>query len=227
MENGYKENDLKKAVNEIKEKSNADTLQNAETQSEDPTNKTPIITLPWIPGISPKLKKVYKKAGYKTVFKANANLQTILTSKNKVRLAKNSHPGVYKIQCKCRNLPPYIGETKAKVSTRFKQHEAYVRNGHWEKSGAAKHQKTCKAGFETIETIKIEERYFDRCIREALEIQRNGSGPKEGGVNLDYGKYVTTKFWLPLMKYFDKEEEKKQLKWRRRTSNNDVNITSM
>ena len=135
-------------------------------------------------------------------------MQTILTSKNKVRLAKNSHPGVYKIQCKCRNLPPYIGETKAKVSTRFKQHEAYVRNGHWEKSGAAKHQKTCKAGFETIETVKIEERYFDRCIREALEIQRNGSGPKEGGVNLDYGKYVTTKFWLPLMKYFDKEEEK-------------------
>ena len=44
MENGYKENDLKKAVNEIKEKSNADTLQNAETQSEDATNKTPIHT---------------------------------------------------------------------------------------------------------------------------------------------------------------------------------------
>ena len=86
---------------------------------------------------------------------------------------------------------------------------------------------SCKAGFETIETIKIEERYFDRCIREALEIQRKGSGPKEGGVNLDYGKYVTTKFWLPLMKYFDKEEEKKQLKWRRRTSNNDVNTTPM
>ena len=155
---------MKKAIKEIKEKSNTENVESMETPSEDPTQKFPMVTLPWIPGISPKLKKVYKKAGYKTVFKANANLQTILTSKNKVRLPKNSHPGVYKIQCKCNNVPPYVGETKAKISTRFKQHEAYVRNGHWEKSGAAKHQESRQAGFEDIETIKIEDRYFDRCV---------------------------------------------------------------
>ena len=101
-----------------------------------------------------------------------------------------------------------------------------MRNGHWEKSGAAKHQESCQAGFENIETIKIEERYFDRCVREALEIQRNGSGPKEGGVNLDDGKYVTTKFWLPLMRFIDKEEEKRRSKWRNSVASNNVDVTA-
>ena len=46
-------------------------------------NSKPLITirLPWIPGVSPKLRKVYKKAGYKTVFKSTTNLQNILCAK--------------------------------------------------------------------------------------------------------------------------------------------------
>jgi len=159
---------------------------------------------------------VYKKAGYKTVFKSNANLQTILTAKNKVKLPKNSQPGVYKIQCKCENVPPYIGETKLKINTRYNQHQSYVRNGHWDNSGAAKHAEKCEVGFEEVKTIKVENRYFDRCVREALEIQNHG-------INLDYGKYVKTKFWLPLMRHLTEEDKKKQVKGKKdaiqRTSN--------
>ena len=85
-------------------------------------SRTPIVKLPWIPGISPKLKRVYKKAGYKTVFKGNANLQTILTSKNKVLLPKNSHSGVYKIQHDLNNMKPMletsIGKNLEQTNTR-------------------------------------------------------------------------------------------------------------
>ena len=93
----------------------------------------------------------------------------------------------------------YIGQTKLKINTRNGQHKSYVAKGQWEKSGAAKHAKTCKAGlnFDETETIAVEYNTFNRRVREALEIQRHDAGPKEGGINLDDGMYVKTKFWLP------------------------------
>ena len=65
------------------------------------TEKKQTITLPWIPGLSSKLKKIYRKAGFKVVFKSSLNIQRILTSKNKSKLPKNSFPGAYKIPCSC------------------------------------------------------------------------------------------------------------------------------
>ena len=60
------------------------------------------VTLPWIPGVSPKLRSVYKKAGYDIAFKSGRNLSTILCAKNKTKLPKGSYPGVYKIRYKMR-----------------------------------------------------------------------------------------------------------------------------
>ena len=73
-----------------------------------------------------EVEKSINKAGYKIAFKSGANLQTILTGKNKTILPKNSQPGTYKIQCKCHRVPPYIGETKIQIRNRNKQHEDYV-----------------------------------------------------------------------------------------------------
>ena len=183
--------------------------------------RLPTITLPWIPGVSPKLRKVYKKAGYKAVFKSNANLQTILTARNKGQSIKNSHPGVYKIPCACEKVPPYIGQTKLQVHTRADQHKGYVRKAQWEKSGAAKHARNCPTGplFDDTETIKIVYNTFDRRVRESLEIQKHASGPKEGGINLDDGMYVKTKFWLPFMNYINKHEKKSEHTNKEATSN--------
>ena len=186
-------------------------------QVEGEVDTKPTVTLPWIPGVSPKLRKVYKKAGYKTAFKSGANLQTILTSKNKTILPKNSHPGTYKIQCKCHIVPPNIGETKIQIRNRNVQHEDYVRKGNWSNSGAAWHEKTCQSGFEPVETIKVDSHRFTREVREALEIQKHQSGPKDGGVNKDDGKHVKTKFWLPMMlDLHKKEKEEPKIRERRR-----------
>ena len=224
IENGYKESDLRQTINEVRTKMNQ---SNAASQNIiDETESYPTISLPWIPGVSTKLKKVYKKAGYRAVFKSNANLQTILSAKNKVQLPKNSLAGVYKIPCKCKNVPPYIGETKLQINTRFKQHESYVNKGQWENSGAAKHAMICKKGFEGIETIKVETNRFDRCVREAIEIQRHGSGPNDGGMNLDDGKYVKTKFWLPFLRYITEQESKKQQKQENRAQRGNLTSTS-
>ena len=213
LENGYEKKDLSKIIADIRRKFNE---QDA-VQVEGEVDTKPTVTLPWIPGVSPKLRKVYKKAGYKTAFKSGANLQTILTSKNKTILPKNSHPGTYKIQCKCHVVPPYIGETKIQIRNRNTQHEDYVIKGNWSNSGAAWHEKTCQSGFEPVETIKVDSHRFTREVREALEIQKHRSGPKEGGVNKDDGKHVKTKFWLPMMlDLHKKEKEEPKIRERRR-----------
>ena len=200
VENGYEEKFLRKMISETSSRS-LDTPV-AETES------MPTVTLPWIPIVSPKLRKVYRKAGYKVTFRSGPNLQTILTKKNKVKLPINSYPGVYRIPCGCKKVPPYIGQTKARICTRIGQHKGYVENGQWTRSGIAFHAQTCEEGplFDEATTIKQVSNRFDRCVREALEIQKNGSMPRLGGINKDDGQYVTTLFWMPFMNHLTKEE---------------------
>ena len=159
------------------------------------------ISLPWIPGVSPKLRKIYRKADYKVVFKSNRNLRTTLTAKNKTALPKNSHPGVYKIPCSC-GKTPYRGETKMRVSTRSTQHEDSIKKERWIIQEFA-HTLRIAIGeikFQGTETVNVIYNRFDRKVREALEIQMNGCHIRDGGMNLDDGQYVNTKFWTPFFK---------------------------
>lgn len=201
-ENGYKKEELRKLVSEVKDKHGpAPTRKNDEETEELGST----ITLPWIPGVSPKLKKAYKKAGYRVTFKSGKNLGSILTANNKMKLPKNSYPGVYKIPCSC-GQTPYRGETKKKISTRIKEHKEYIRKNQPKKSGIALHASTCDGEvlFEEAETEAVQPNKFLRKVREALEIQKHDCHTSYGGMNPDKGQYVTTKFWIPLMKYLKK-----------------------
>ena len=53
--------------------------------------------------------------------------------------------------------------------------------------------------------ISTEPRYFNRCVREALEIQKEEVGPrKDKLINREAGQYVTTKTWLSLLEQISK-----------------------
>ena len=72
-----------------------------------------------------------------------------------------------------------------------------IKDKKWDSSGVSFHAKTCKVGFdwEDISTLKIEDRRFDRKVREALEIQFRETSPhNEHGLNQDDGQFVTTTF---------------------------------
>ena len=206
VENGYERKELMKIINEMRRNRKHNCNITNKSQVQDQT-----ITLPWIPKLSPKLKKNFKKAGYQVVFKSQSNLRNILTSKNKCSLPANSNPGVYKITCSCDNKP-YIGETKIQVRNRVKQHMDQVEKGNHKNSALAFHAMTCKEGinWDKAETIKIERNKFQRKVREALEIQKNRASKEEGGLNLDQGQYVNTKFWLPFFQYLEKASNKKK-----------------
>ena len=222
VENGYNEKMLRKSIDEVGKK--------IRTPDEDPTEQVddgtalPTITLPWIPVVSPKLRKVFRKAGYKVSFKANPNLQAILTKKNKVKLPPNSQPGIYRIPCGCQKVNPYIGKTKLKTSTRIGQHEDYVRKGDWKRSGVSQHAQTCPVGplFDEADTVKVIHGKFERSVRESLEIQKYRSSVRFGGMNVDDGGYLKTTFWVPFMDLIHKEQQEKE---RQRVTSN-ANLTS-
>ena len=190
MENGYEEKPLRRII---------DDYQPNVNRERDDTQK--FVSLPYVSTISNKLKTAFKKAGYTTMFKSGRNLSTILTSRNKPQLPRNSFPGVYRVPCKCKGN--YIGHTGKKILTRGNQHEKAVFNGNYKDSALSEHTKDCQAGieWENMDTISTEPQYYRRAIREALEIQREEVS--EFGtniINLEAGQYVVTDTWRPTLK---------------------------
>ena len=187
-ENGYDKNVLENIV------------QNHGKRKPKGRSDNKYVSLPYTPGISTQLKKVFRNAGYSVSFKSPPNLKQILTARNKDRLPPNSHPGVYFIPCACHG--GYTGETKKRIITRRKEHEKDAFLENIETSAIAEHCTKCKGEIQwtNIKTIAIENDYFKRCVRESLEIRRNKTGPNEkNGINRDYGKYVKTDTWNSLL----------------------------
>ena len=59
--------------------------------------------------------------------------------------------------------------------------------------------------WEDVTTVSTEPHYFQRCIREALEIQREEIGPNgDKIINKEKGQYVTTNTWLPILNKVNK-----------------------
>ena len=144
--------------------------QTSGEQTVDDSDQQKVVKLPWIPELSLKLKRAFKKAGVKAVFKSSSNLNTILTAPNKNKLPNNSLPGVYEVQCGCGTT--YVGETKLKVATRIEQHRKKAFEGKKGHSGITDHAINCTDDvlWDQANTTKTEARYFYRKRREALEI---------------------------------------------------------
>ena len=96
-------------------------------------------------GLSVKLKKNYKKFGYKAVFKSSRNLKEHLTTKNKPKLPDNSQPDDHKLSCTCGKN--YISKTKLKISSRLEQHFKSTIDGKWERPAVSEHSKSCPGSF--------------------------------------------------------------------------------
>ena len=93
----------------------------------------------------------------------------------------------------------YYGESKNKILTRSIEHQQNSMKGNWEKSGATEHCLKCHGQFNWLHysTIKVEPKYYDRKIREALEIN-NAKCSSKNILNRDDGNIVKTNTWTPL-----------------------------
>ena len=161
------------------------------------TIPTTVIRLPWIPRVGPRIRKAMRKYGVKTVFSSGRNLSDMLCN-HKSDLPKNSHPGVYVLECQCQAT--YIGETKKRVHARIDEHRKDVCKGRYKNSGATEHAEKCAHEFKWNEaaTIAREANYHRRKIRESLEIRR-AQRSNTTVVNRDQGTVLRSSAWDVLM----------------------------
>ena len=128
VENGHNKQLLKNLVIKYNEKNNKSNHEN-NTANRGYKN---LKMLPWIPNISPKIKREFKKMGRDIAFTSGKNLQQILCQKNKPKLSPNSQPGANQLDCSCNGK--YIGKSKKRVLTRCIEHQQDSMSGKWESS---------------------------------------------------------------------------------------------
>ena len=108
IENGHNVNKLESSVATMQAAKATMESANDSSSASEPTHTT-VVRLPWMPCVGPRLCKVMRKYGVKTVFSSGRNLSDMLCN-HKSDLPRNSHPGDYLLECKCKAT--YIGETK-------------------------------------------------------------------------------------------------------------------
>ena len=149
--NGYKQDLIKK----IKRKTNNGIRRENITTEEVKAN----INIPYVPGVSDTLKRIFRKHNIKCTFNSKETLRKILSHpKDKLQPDHLSNV-VYEIPCSnCDAV--YIGETKRRFKQRAQEHIRAVRNADTEKNEIAHHcwTKDHRFNFDEKKIIDIKKR---------------------------------------------------------------------
>ena len=125
----------------------------------------------FIPHISNKISKIFKKYDIDIVSSKHNNLMSLLgNTKDKVKETDKS--GIYQIQCEnCEKC--YIGQTRRNIGIRFKEHIRNIKNQETNKSPIAEHVLEENHNIQTIQLLKQVNNNQELNIREAIEMSKN------------------------------------------------------
>ena len=99
--------------------------------------KPPVAFLPYVAGVSERIRKACQDFNIRAVFKSGPTLRSLLTKvKDPLPIDKQSNV-VYEVPCTCGKV--YIGETKRRLGTRLKEHKDACVKYHTDKSAIAEH----------------------------------------------------------------------------------------
>ena len=108
-----------------------------EDEGEREEERPPTVRLPYVTGISERIRRVCKDFNIRAVFKSRPTLYSILT-KDKDSLPTEKQANViYKVPCTCRKV--YISKTKCRLETLLKEHKDACIKGFSDKSAIAEH----------------------------------------------------------------------------------------
>ncbi|KAM4589401.1 uncharacterized protein V3H82_003528 isoform 2-T2 [Fundulus diaphanus] len=144
-------------------------------------NKRKSIVIPYVAGVSEKLKRIFSKHKIPVHFKPNRTLrQRLVHPKDKTPKPKMSGV-VYAVQCseECSDL--YIGETKQPLHRRMAQHRRATSSG--QDSAVHLHLKDKGHSFEdqNVHILDKEDRWFERGVKEAIYVKRERPTLNRGG----------------------------------------------
>ena len=90
--------------------------------SKEPTRTYGTVTIPYIPSLSEKIARSFRKHNIKTVHKPSRTIKSILCSKSKDPIHDMDKTGViYHVNCSAHNTD-YIGETSRALKARAHEH---------------------------------------------------------------------------------------------------------
>ncbi|KAJ8921335.1 hypothetical protein NQ315_002949 [Exocentrus adspersus] len=185
-ENAYPINLVDKAFLQIENPSH-----NNNQQRQNPVAN---MTIPYIPGISEKLKKLGNNFNIRTAFKTNNTLRSILTHTKPINKEQNEKNCIYQIPCQCGKH--YIGETSRPLDVRIKEHKNYVRNYQVDRSNLVQHvwDNHHQINWKEASIIQKEQNFGKRKLKESACIQLNGD-------NCFSAETLSlNRTWLPLLK---------------------------
>ena len=143
-----------------------------ESNQREPTGRRIYSTLPYIQGISDKLRRAYKKAGVHTSFKPHKTLLQLLVALKDKPPPDQLAGTVYCLECEdCHKC--YIGESARPLGKRIKEH---ITTRSSSTSAVSEHLKTAKHHFDPdkVKILAREPKDFSRKILEAIHIQGGG-----------------------------------------------------
>ena len=85
------------------------------------TKNPPVAFLPYVAGVSERIRRVCQDFGIGAVFKSGPTLRGLLTEVEDPLPTEKQSSVVYEVPCTCGKV--YIGETKRRLGTRLKEHK--------------------------------------------------------------------------------------------------------
>ena len=160
------------------------------------TERPPMAYLPYVAGISERIRKVCRDFNIRTVFKSRPTLRSLLTKvKDPLPTTKQSNV-VYDVPCTCGKV--YIGETKCRLETCLNEHRDACTRFLTDKSAIAEHAWANDHPINWAETkiLQRANRTMKLVMKEALSIRTT---PEDARFNRDNG-YELPDCWIGTFK---------------------------
>ena len=128
------------------------------------------MVIPFVQGLSEKIKRVYSQYGASTAFKPHQTLRQLLVAPKDKASDEEKSGVVYRYPCKgCDKV--YIGETKRSLGDRIKEHCAKTTSNQ---SALAEHSKNTGHELDTgnVTVLCREDKLIPRKVREAIFIKK-------------------------------------------------------
>ena len=164
------------------------TPREPSNEDDDEAEKAPVAFLPYVAGVSERIRKACQDFGIRAVF--GPTLRSLLTkAKDPLPTEKQSNV-VYEVPCTCGKV--YIGETKRRLETRLKEHKDASAKSLTDRSAIAKHAHANDHPINWAGTriLQRASRNMELVMKEALSIRTT---PEQTRFNRDSGyiSYLT------------------------------------
>ena len=164
-QNGYPEKLIDKTFNSLRDH----RIRHTDSKTNQSSG---FLTIPYVKGISERIRKIARNYNIKTAFKSNNTLRSLLT-KTKPEESDLNKECVYQVPCECGES--YVGETKRPLAVRIKEHQKHTRLGETTRSGIAEHVWTNQHRIKWSETKVLykEQHWRKRKFVETAFIENN------------------------------------------------------